>query len=295
MKQRTKLTQEEQHLPAMEQAAQHGAALEFSNVEELLRHDAAQTKVPPGIADRLRNEFAELPPPKMTWWERWFGGSGSWKTFFRRFFWSLPAGPRWLLLVYLLLFPVALAGRCMHAFELPGAVALSPALVWQGQVWRFLIYALLAANPIDWLISLFWLATLVSVLGRIWTTGGFLGYCLLGALAGALPVILLKPGLQMDFVGSSAIIFALLAAWAWFYGRERLILLGLGEISVHQAVLLLMCVNALILLFCRGWFITLAMGCGGLAGWLWLVVQSRLLMGRTPRQARSERIARLEL
>jgi hypothetical protein len=39
----------------------------------------------------------------------------------------------------------------------------------------------------------------------------------------------------------------------------------------------------------------LAMWCGGLAGWLWLAVRTKLLMGKTPQQIRSERMARLEL
>ena len=77
MKNRTKLTREEQPMAAAEQSAQHGSAREFRSAEELLRYDAAQTEVPPAIAARLRKELAELPPPKMTWWQRWFGGGAS--------------------------------------------------------------------------------------------------------------------------------------------------------------------------------------------------------------------------
>ena len=65
-------------------------------------------------------------------------------------------------------------------------LALSPALVWKGQVWRVVTYAFLPNGPLDWIVSLFWLATLVSILGRNFSALGFWGYCLLGAFGGAL-------------------------------------------------------------------------------------------------------------
>ena len=89
--------------------------------------------------------------------------------------------------------------------------------------------------------------------------------------------------------------FALLAAWDWFYRHERLLLLGLGEISVRQAVILIAVINSLILFFGPGWFFMLAMWCGGAAGWLYLFVRRKLVMGKTGQQVRSERVARLEL
>ncbi len=76
MKQQTKLSEEQQ-----QQAQQLGnkqqaqSAREFANAEELLRYDAAHTTVPPEIARRLQKSTADLPPPKMSWWKRWFGGN----------------------------------------------------------------------------------------------------------------------------------------------------------------------------------------------------------------------------
>ena len=43
---------------------------EFATAEELLRHDAEQTQVPPLIAQRLTKSIQNLPPPSKTWWER---------------------------------------------------------------------------------------------------------------------------------------------------------------------------------------------------------------------------------
>jgi len=217
------------------------------------------------------------------------------KKIFNNLFLSLPIGPRLLLLVFALGFPLALLGHYTHSFELYAWLGLSPALVWKGQLWRMLSYGLLAGGPVDWAVSLFWLATLVTILGRNWSAIEFWSYCLLGIFAGALPVVLLMPGMRIPIAGGAAMIFALLVAWDWFYHNERLILLGLGEISVRQAAILIAVINSIILFFCSGWFLMLAMWCGGAAGWLYLLVRWKLVMGKTGQQVRSERVARLEL
>ena len=217
------------------------------------------------------------------------------KKVFDNLFLALPLGARLVLLAYALGFPLALLGHYTHAFELYAWLGLSPAQVWRGQVWRVLSYGFLAAGPVDWAVSLFWLATLISILGRNWSALEFWAYCLLGIFAGALPIVLLKSGMEGSVAGGAAMIFALLAAWDWFYHNERLILLGLGEISVRQAAILITIINSLILFFCSGWVLMLAMWCGGVAGWLYLFVRWKLVMGKTGRQVRSERVAKLEL
>lgn len=69
MKQRTKLLQKQETIA--EQQAQAQVAKEFSNADELLRFDAAQTNVPPTIARRLQKT---LPPATRPWWKNLFGG-----------------------------------------------------------------------------------------------------------------------------------------------------------------------------------------------------------------------------
>jgi len=117
----------------------------------------------------------------------------------------------------------------------------------------------------------------------------------LGALSGGLFISLLQPGLQSGLVGGGAMIFALLVAWDWMYRPERLILLGIGEMSVRQVAVLIAVINSLVLFFCSGWFLMLAMWSGGLVGWLWLRIRTKLFLGQSPQQIRSERVARLEL
>ncbi len=73
MKRQTKLTQQEQEQLAAEQQTQHSAAHEFASPEEMLRHDALHTPIPPAIAHRLQESLAEVPVPSRSWWRRFFG------------------------------------------------------------------------------------------------------------------------------------------------------------------------------------------------------------------------------
>jgi hypothetical protein len=46
------------------------APLEFATAEEAIRHDAAQSDLPPAIAKRLRDSIAREPKPAASWWKR---------------------------------------------------------------------------------------------------------------------------------------------------------------------------------------------------------------------------------
>ena len=55
------------------QQTQQSLPREFASAEEMLRHDAIHTQVPPAIAFRLRESIRQTPPPPRSWWQRWFG------------------------------------------------------------------------------------------------------------------------------------------------------------------------------------------------------------------------------
>lgn len=59
---------------SQQQGAQETATLEFAAAEEMLRHDATQTPVPPGVAERLQKSVANEPKPERSWWQRLFKG-----------------------------------------------------------------------------------------------------------------------------------------------------------------------------------------------------------------------------
>lgn len=60
------------------EAAQLGAKnestiREFASVEELIRHDAAQTEVPSSVTSRLQKSAAGTSSPQKSWWRRMLG------------------------------------------------------------------------------------------------------------------------------------------------------------------------------------------------------------------------------
>jgi len=73
MKHQTKTTFKEQAQQVAKQDTELGGAREFASVEEMLRHDAVQTPVPPTVAQKLADSLRELPNPNRTWWQRLLG------------------------------------------------------------------------------------------------------------------------------------------------------------------------------------------------------------------------------
>jgi len=76
MKRETKLTpREQEQLAAAQQQTQSSSSREFASVEEMLRHDALHTPVPPTIAHRLEESIRQSPPPPpgRAWWRRLLG------------------------------------------------------------------------------------------------------------------------------------------------------------------------------------------------------------------------------
>ena len=63
---------EHEHTTSHQQSAQQQTAVEFATTEDMLRHDAAQTPVPPAVAERLQKSVEREPRPARAWWQRWF-------------------------------------------------------------------------------------------------------------------------------------------------------------------------------------------------------------------------------
>ena len=76
MKRQTKFTSEEQ---VQEQAREvtQPSVREFQTAEEMLRHDALHTPVPPAIAYRLEQSIGPQTGRPQPWWRRWFGTPNS--------------------------------------------------------------------------------------------------------------------------------------------------------------------------------------------------------------------------
>ncbi len=64
-------SRQEEELTAAQQTQ---AAREFTSVDEMLRHDALHTPVPPTIAVRLQQSVEKEGLQVTPWWRRLFGG-----------------------------------------------------------------------------------------------------------------------------------------------------------------------------------------------------------------------------
>jgi hypothetical protein len=66
---------QEQEVPLTHTNEQQlASAREFRSAEEMLRHDAMHTPVPPAIAHRLKQSLDRLTPASSPWWKRIFQG-----------------------------------------------------------------------------------------------------------------------------------------------------------------------------------------------------------------------------
>ena len=210
---------------------------------------------------------------------------------------ALPKSVLLFLIIYAASFPVIwLEVKLNGRSALLDWFGLKPAGVWHGELWRIVTYELLAASVLAWAINLFWFATLISILRNDWSALSFWIYVLVTAIGGALPLLLIFPHAEWATTGAGAVVTGLLVAWERFYRRERLVMLGLGEMSVRQAAVFILCLNGVITFFsCGGWLFTLSMFCGGVAGWLYLVIGQKRVMSRGSKVVESQRVARLEL
>jgi hypothetical protein len=71
----SELETQHQQQETTQETTQTSAAREFATPEEMLRHDAAQTVVPPEIKTRLADSVQQEPAPNRSpsWWQKLFG------------------------------------------------------------------------------------------------------------------------------------------------------------------------------------------------------------------------------
>ena len=215
------------------------------------------------------------------------------KAVFRNYFSALSNGAYLLLLLYAAAYPLVTAAHYARFIELGPWLDLSPALCWRGEIWRLVTYAFIPNGVIDWVVSLLWLTVLVGVLGRRWSSRELWTCGLIPILAGALVIVVLMSGRQKGIVGNAALVFGLLPAWYELNGRERITIPGIGGVRVRQAVLVMAMIEVLLSYLWLGWLATLAMMCGGGAGWGYLRWRRRQLLKDSARLGERERVRRL--
>jgi hypothetical protein len=71
-KKSSRLQHREQEELAQQQQTTQQSVREFATAEELLRHDATQTSVPPAVVERLQESIEREPKLASSWWRRLF-------------------------------------------------------------------------------------------------------------------------------------------------------------------------------------------------------------------------------
>jgi len=72
MKRHTRLNSQQQQEQISEHKLEQREGYEFARADDLLKFDAAHTKVPSGLAERLRKSSEGIDPPSRSWWQRLF-------------------------------------------------------------------------------------------------------------------------------------------------------------------------------------------------------------------------------
>ena len=217
------------------------------------------------------------------------------KIFWQRFLAALTPVVRFLLASLTAIYLMAVIGTLTHAFDLYGWLSLSGPKFWSGQIWRLVTYALLPMGIMDFLMNGLALVMLGGILERHWSRGEFWLYCAVAVAGAGGAKVLLQFSSPMPLVGAAPMMFGLLIGWGFLCGRENIVIVPFGEITVWKLVVVAGAVSFLIRLFTAGLFMAIIMSAGGLTGWLYLWLKHKWLMSRASRVAHSERMSRLEL
>lgn len=217
------------------------------------------------------------------------------RTTWHRFLAPLTPGVRAMLLLLTIAYVAAMAGLFSHAYNLYAWLALNGPDFWKGKVWPIATYILLPATLLDFLFN--WLMVLVfgSWLERVWSRRQLWLYCLVCALGAGFVKVVVQPFSPLGMVGTTPVVFGLLAAWGKLFAQEKILFWFIWEMTIRQAAIVLAGISFLLMLPCAGPVFATIMLCGGFAGLMFLWVQSKILHGRASQHVVSERMGRLEL
>ncbi len=214
---------------------------------------------------------------------------------YRKFLFPLKTGTRLLVLIFTLLYVTAFIGAVTKSFDLVDWLGLRSTSVWHGELWRVVTYAFLAPTLLVFVINGILLITLCAFLERVWSSKELWLYCFISAAGAGLAKVLVTPSDPVLMVASVSLIFGLLVAWARLYGHEQVWFMGLWEMNVRTAAWVFGIVNVIIIFPCAGFVNTLILLCGGVAGWLYLVLRVRTVLAQQSQTVGSVRMGRLEL
>jgi len=212
-----------------------------------------------------------------------------------RFLAPLTPGVRVLLCLLTICYVVAIAGVFSRSYNLYPSLGLAGPFFWHGKLWTIFTYGLLPATLVDFLFN--WVMILVfgSWLERVWSRWQLWLYCGVCAVGAGLVKVLVQPSAPMIMVGTTPVVFGLLAAWGTLFAGERVLFWFLWDMSIRQAAIVMALISFVVMLPCAGPVVAGIMLTGGVAGLVMLAFQSKVLHSRVSRSVVSERMGRLEL
>lgn len=147
---------------------------------------------------------------------------------------ALPPATRTLVYASTLLFVVQLfAGGFLTRF-----LALVPAEVTQGELWRLVTYAFLHQGVFHWLFNMFMLWAVGASLESRWGTAFFARYIALCGVGAALCITAASPHAAFQVVGASGIVFGLLAAFAMVFPEATIYLYFMVPVKARHVAIL---------------------------------------------------------
>jgi membrane associated rhomboid family serine protease len=217
------------------------------------------------------------------------------RTSWHRFLAPLTPGVRVLLLVLTVSYLIAFAGLFFRAYNLYEPFALRGVDFWKGKLWQIVTYALLPATLFDFLFNWLMILFLGSCMERVWSRRRLWAFCVISTIAAGTAKVLLDAPSVRPMVGTTPVVFGLLAACGYLCGNEKVLLYFIWEMPIRQAAIVLTVLSALLMLPCSDPKTVLIMLFGGLGSLVWLWIESRILRARGSQTVVSERMGRLEL
>jgi membrane associated rhomboid family serine protease len=212
----------------------------------------------------------------------------------RRLLSAFTPGVRVMIAVITACYAAALIGRPL-GFDLYSWLGLSSRAFWSGGLWRVGSYALLPGGWFEFLINGFMLVSMGMFLERFWTKKELWVYCVICAVGAGVAKVVLQPSSPAMMVGSAGIVLGLVIAWGRMFPSERMLLMGMWEMSVRTLAIVLGIATLLLMVPCGGIVNALVALFGGLSGWLFLTLRWKISRNRPCAVVNSERIGRLEL
>lgn len=191
---------------------------------------------------------------------------------------------------------LAFLGAATGLLNLYPRLALSPAAVWRGEVWRLFTYPFFPAGPLDLLMGGWAVLWLGAWLEREWSALECWLYGGVGTTAAGALACLLFPRVEASLGGSAILVACLLAAWFRLCGHRRVQVAPDWETSVRSVALAWGAVLAVFAWFsCGRWFALPMLAASSAAGWVYLSLRWRRLERAAHRPLVSNRVRHLEL